>query len=214
MSAYTPEQAAQIDWTARWEKYHIPVRFQGLGLADMDRTEDNAKALDFAQRIVDTWPQRRPLRDAELPEDRSLIGKGGIIIGAYGTGKTRLMCATATDVARRYNTAALYVPVARFFSLGKDNPEAALALRRQVTRVPFLLWDDQGTEYESGSGWVGSEVYRILRGRFDRALPTLITTNVPLPEWSTKYEGSLFSFLQEAFDAVILGGKDRRRAAR
>lgn len=215
MSVYTPEQAAQIDWRARWQAYRIPVRFQGLGVADMKRTPDNSAALDLATSIVETWPLRRIQPDGgELVDDRTLIGRGGVILGPYGTGKTRLVCATATDIARRYSTQALYVPVASYFSPAQHERTDVAELRPRVLTVPLLIWDDQGTEYESGSGWVGSQVYRILRERFDNARPTLITTNIRLADWSTKYEGSMFSFLHEAFDAVILGGEDWRRAKR
>jgi DNA replication protein DnaC len=231
VSTYTPEQAAQINWTARWAKYRVPRRFWGLGLADMRRTPDNAQGLDMGYDIVTGWRQRRPLAD-EMPEDRSKLGKGGIAIGPPATGKTRLMCAIATDVARMYNTEFLYMPVTSFFDLGnkaRDAKEIAFKLRDEetlneykrmrrlqdhVVRVPLLIWDDQGKEYDSGSGWNGSEVYRIFRTRFDRCLPTLATTNVPLPQWSEKYEAAMFSFLHEAFDAAAIGGEDWRRARR
>lgn len=214
MSTYTSEQAAGIDWARRWEKYDIPLRYRGLGVADMQRTPANSRALDMTANLVETWPARRPVGGDTLSQDRSLIGKGVIAIGAYGTGKTRLVCAAATDVARRYNTAVRYIPVAKYFTSIKDSPDTAPYLKRTVMTVPLLVWDDQGTEYDSGSGWVGSEIYRILRDRFDHARPTLITTNLALAEWSKKYQGSMFSFLHEAFDAAVITGEDWRRAKR
>jgi DNA replication protein DnaC len=231
VSVYTPEQAARINWSARWEKYQLPRRFWDLGLADMKRTRDNARALDMGYDLVQTWPQRRQLGD-EMPEDRTQMGKGFIVIGPPATGKTRMVCAIATDIARTYSTEVLYMPVVSFFALGRKiqqetdiavklRDEESLAkvkkltrLQELVTRVPLLIWDDQGKEYDSGSGWNGTEVYRIFRTRFDRCLPTLTTTNVPLPQWSEKYEGAMFSFLHEAFDAAAIGGEDWRRAGR
>jgi DNA replication protein DnaC len=231
VSVYTPEQAGHINWTKRWRDYDIPRRFWGLGLADMQRTQDNAQALEMGYDIVKTWRQRRLLGD-EMPENRSKIGKGGILIGPAATGKTRLMCAIGTDIARTYSTEVLYMPVVSFFALGRkiqQQTDIAVKLRDEdsltklkrltriqelVTTVPLLLWDDQGKEHDSGSGWIGSEVYRILRTRFDRCLPTLATTNVPLPKWSEKYESAMFSFLHEAFDAAAIGGEDWRRAGR
>jgi DNA replication protein DnaC len=231
VSFYTPQQAAGINWSARWEKYRLPKRFWGYGLADMERTPGNASALAMASDLVATWRQRRPLGDA-LPEDRSLMGRGGIVIGPAATGKTRLVCAIATDIARTYNTEVLYMPVVSFFALGhkiRQATEVAVKLRDEqslaevkklrriqelVTKIPLLVWDDQGKEHDSGSGWVGAEVYRIFRERFDNCRPTLTTTNVPLPEWSEKYESAMFSFLHEAFDAAAMGGKDWRRAGR
>lgn len=213
MSGYTPEQTDQINWTARWAKYRIPIRFWDLGLPDYERTEYNLKAIEVAKEMVVNWRLHRPL-GGDLPENRSRIGKGAIIIGPYGAGKSRLICAATTDIARRYNTSALYLPVANFFHLGRADPDRAAELKRLVERVPLLALDDVGTEYDSGSGYTGKELYRILRLRFDRALPTLATTNVPLAEWSEKYEPSMFSFLHEAFAAAVISGEDWRRARR
>lgn len=229
MSAYTPEQAAQIDWTRRWRSYGIPTRFWGLNLSDMQRTKANAYAIDMARGMVDTWEARRTA-PAEGETPHGMLGLGQIYTGAYATGKTRLACAVATEIARYYNTSVLYMPVTEYFALGRDMAEAkdlAVRLRDEaslesvriirrkqalVRTTPLLVWDDLGKEYGSASGWVGSEVYRIIRHRYDHHRPTIITTNVPLPEWSDRYEGSMFSFLHEAFDAATLSGQDLRRA--
>jgi hypothetical protein len=231
VNAYTAEQAAQIDWASRWRAYGLPSRFWNLGLGHMERSPTNARALDMAQGMVDTWEARRipPLGDAPA---HKMLGLGQIYIGAYATGKTRLACATASDIARRYSTTVLYMPVTEFFALGRKLAEAkdtavrlgdSAALEevsrirrrmRLVETVPLLVWDDMGKEYASASGWTGTEVYRILRLRFDHNRPTIATTNVPLQEWNEKYDGSMFSFLHEAFDAVVLKGEDRRRAGK
>jgi DNA replication protein DnaC len=197
----------------------------------MERTGDNAAALEMGAHIVTSWPRRRPLGD-DLPEDRSLMGKGGIVIGPAATGKTRLVCAIATDIARIYSTAVLYMPVVKYFGVGRQIQQATdlavklrdeeyltkvkslTRLQERVMTVPLLVWDDQGKEHDTGSGWVGAEVYRIFRERFDHHRPTLVTTNVALPQWSERYESAMFSFLHEAFDAASIGGQDWRRARR
>lgn len=231
MTIYTTDQAAQIDWAARWRSYRIPARFWNLGLGDMGHTTGNDYALGAAQEMVETWEARR-VPPVDTSPAHTLLGVGQIYTGAYATGKTRLACAVATDIARRYNTAVLYMPVTEYFSLGRKQREATDAavklkdeaaqedaqnirkLLKLVETVPLLVWDDMGKEYSTASGWNGSEVYRILRTRFDRNRPSIITTNIPLPEWSERYEGSMFSFMHEAFDAAAIGGEDRRRAKR
>lgn len=231
MTAYTPEQASQIDWHRRWRSYGIPARYWNLGVADMQISPGNAGALGMARGMVETWPERRNPPTGTDTAHR-LLGRGQIYIGAYATGKSRLACAVGTDIARRYNTSVLYMPVTEFFTLGrrleravdvagKLRDEVAMAdvrrIRAQqqlVETTPLLLWDDLGKEYAAASGWTGSEVYRILRLRYDNNRPTIVTGNLPLPEWSAKYEGSLFSFIHEAFDRTVIGGEDRRRAGK
>lgn len=231
MSAYTAEQTAQIDWPRRWKAYGIPSRFWNFGLGDMVPAEPQGYAWRGANGMVETWPERRT-PPVDTSPAHTLLGVGQIYIGAYATGKTRLACATATDIARRYNTSVLYMPVTEFFALGRklrDATDAAVKLRdpgaaeeavrirrllKLVETTPLLVWDDMGKEYGTASGYNGSEVYRILRTRFDRNRPSILTTNIPLPEWSERYEGSMFSFLHEAFDAFTLKGADRRRAKR
>lgn len=232
MNYYPAEVADQIDWSTRWRRHRIPQRLWGLGMEALYRTGGNAPALEAAQHLVDTFGQRY-LGDAEEPpEDRALIGRGLILVGPAGAGKTRLACAAATSVHRAYNSSLLYMPVTNFFALNRDilsTQEAATKLgdpvmleethrlrelRKQVLRKPLLVWDDLGKEYTTASGWVGTEVHRVLRNRFDKGLPTIITTNVPLPDWASRYDEAMYSFLHEAFDVAALAGKDWRRAGK
>jgi DNA replication protein DnaC len=151
-----------------------------------------------------------------------MIGKGLILVGPAGSGKSRLACATATTVHRAYNTSMMYMPVTNYFALNRDLPgeddsqEVARMkeLKKQVLRRPLLVWDDLGKEYTSASDWVGKEVHRILRTRFDKGLPSIITSNVPLRDWSARYDEAMFSFLHEAFDTCALAASDWRRAGK
>jgi DNA replication protein DnaC len=76
--------------------------------------------------------------------------------------------------------------------------------------VRVLILDDLGKEY--GSKYDDASFDEILRSRYDRALPTIVTTNELLENWEAKYSKAMASFANEAFQRVRLNTKDLRRA--
>jgi DNA replication protein DnaC len=75
--------------------------------------------------------------------------------------------------------------------------------------VRLLVLDDLGKEY--GSKYDDTSFDEILRARYDKALPTIITTNVPLENWGKKYGEAMGSFGHEAFRLVRIMGEDLRK---
>jgi len=76
--------------------------------------------------------------------------------------------------------------------------------------VRILVIDDLGKEY--GSKYDDTSFDEILRSRYDRALPTIVTTNVMLENWEAKYGEAMGSFAHEAFVRVPIHGSDLRGA--
>jgi DNA replication protein DnaC len=76
--------------------------------------------------------------------------------------------------------------------------------------VRVLVLDDLGKEYK-GSGFNDASFDEILRSRYDRALPTIVTTNVLRKSWKDQYGEAMGSFAFEAFRKVDIIGEDRRR---
>ena len=70
--------------------------------------------------------------------------------------------------------------------------------------------DDLGKEY--GSKYDDTSFDEILRLRYDKALPTIVTTNVRLENWEAEYREAMASFAQEAFIRVPIVGADLRAA--
>jgi len=75
--------------------------------------------------------------------------------------------------------------------------------------VRVLVLDDLGKEY--GSKYDDTSFDEILRARYDKALPTIITTNVRRENWAKQYGEAMGSFAHEAFHRVPLIGKDLRQ---
>lgn len=75
--------------------------------------------------------------------------------------------------------------------------------------VRVLVLDDLGKEY--GSEYNDSSFDEILRSRYDKALPTIITTNVVREAWAGQYGEAMGSFAHEAFRRVKITGEDIRK---
>jgi DNA replication protein DnaC len=76
--------------------------------------------------------------------------------------------------------------------------------------VRLLILDDLGKEYK-GAGYNDASFDEILRSRYDKGLPTIITTNVERDKWAGQYGSAMGSFVFEAFRQVVLTGKDLRK---
>lgn len=77
--------------------------------------------------------------------------------------------------------------------------------------VRILILDDLGKEY--GSKYDDSSFDEILRARYDKGLPTIITTNVQSDNWESKYGPAMASFVNEAFRHIRLTNPDLRGAS-
>lgn len=76
--------------------------------------------------------------------------------------------------------------------------------------VRCLVLDDMGKEHTTKAGWSESTFDLLLRQRFDRGYPTIITTNTDVSTWDKRYNVSMSSFARECFQTVLLPGVDRR----
>jgi DNA replication protein DnaC len=75
--------------------------------------------------------------------------------------------------------------------------------------VRILVLDDLGKEF--GSQYNDTSFDELLRSRYDKGLPTIITTNVLRELWSTQYSEAMGSFAYEAFSHVKLSNADLRK---
>jgi len=77
--------------------------------------------------------------------------------------------------------------------------------------VRILVLDDLGKEY--GSTFNDAAFDEILRSRYDKAIPNIVTTNVLIENWGKQYKDAMGSFAYEAFRQVTLDNRtDLRRS--
>jgi len=192
--------------------------YRGMKLIDFEVTTPvQEKAVEVVKEYIGNLDQMQK------------EGKGITFVGENGLGKTRLACHVMKAVARTDHWYACvelstYVNLyLRLFSLNHlvqtgqsymEDVERASDYMDQIRFIEeisqFLLLDDLGREHESGSGWSNEKVFDMLRYRHNRCLPTIITTNQPLPALGERYSEGLSSFLQEATIIVEMDGEDYR----
>jgi DNA replication protein DnaC len=184
--------------------YHLSPKAKGFVLNLHDR-------LVTPSRPLDKWPV-----------DPSTVGKGVVWVGPPGRGKTTEAVETLKSVYHTYSIPVFFVAFADYISLRKeqwgieDRPEMAerwseiQTIRDKVLGSPVLLLDDVGKEHDGRSRFAAAELDSLLRERHRAARPTLLTTNLPRNEWGRAYNPSMGSFVNEAFDWIIMNGKDHR----
>ncbi len=135
-------------------------------------------------------------------------GRGFILCGTRGTGKTFALALTAL-VARQYTNSVRFVFAPRLYdALYARDP---IADKLQYSKM--LLLDDFGVEY--ASDWVMSRFQAFVEYRHANMLSTCITTNLSVADLSTLpgYERVISRWAESCGNDIYeLPGRDLRRA--
>jgi len=125
-------------------------------------------------------------------------GKGLILCGKSGRGKTHLACAIINAIKDQHSTAFAHIPtLLEQLRQGKGNLE-------QLIGVDLLVLDDLGSERESD--WALEKLLVIVEGRLNRFKPTVYTTNFNLNELELRIGSRLASrILYNSLDLVVQG---------
>lgn len=132
--------------------------------------------------------------------------------GPIGSGKTFLAAAAMREWMMT-NDGARWIFVPEMFSLlkaGMDGKRSGWdeTQFRQLFRVPFLVVDDIGAEL-SGP-WQRATIALLIAQRYNADQPTLITSNLSLPEMVTAIDDRTVSRIIEAAPTIRLLLSDRR----
>lgn len=103
-----------------------------------------------------------------------------VLYGAFGTGKTHLAVAIANEQLSRGEPAVfIVVPDLLDHLRSTFSPNSDVTydeLFETVRNTPLLVLDDLGTQ--TSTPWAQEKLYQILNHRYNKALPTVITTNL------------------------------------
>ncbi len=171
-------------------------------------------AAELTEPGVVAW--LRALTDRVVAEMRHGVpqvrtGRSLLILGPTGTGKTHQAYAAVRALAHsgahcrwQFTTAA--DAYARLRPRHRVDSEEEFA---RLSDTQLLVLDDLGAA--KASEWTEEINYRLINHRYERDLPTLITSNVPPKDLAAALGERMTSRLAEMADRVVLRGDDRRR---
>lgn len=207
-----------------YKRTQIPKRFWEKTLSDykVGRGQGSMEGLDAAAAYIDTLARHR--------DD----GTGLTFAGPAGAGKTMLACLIG-QAAFDKGFKVIFMTLAKYYRLQtnlwawKDHEDDEVARDWLQARnislkirnsTDLLLLDDVGKEHITMTHFAEDEFDYLLRSRFDNGLPTIMTTNIPVEEWShrnvlgqevERYGDSMVSFIHEAAPPIEVDTKDFRR---
>lgn len=163
----------------------------------------NEKITKAMQNYVDNFGELRK------------TGKGLILYGSVGTGKTYAACEVANALIDK-GYPVLVTNFARLTNTIQGMFEGKQTYIDSLNRFELLVIDDLGTE--RNSEYMQETIYSIIDNRYRSGLPFIITTNLTIEE--IKKPGDIGRtriydrILERCFPIEVTGGSRRRKAVR
>ncbi|NLY11656.1 MAG: ATP-binding protein [Firmicutes bacterium] len=129
-------------------------------------------------------------------------GKGLLLFGKSGAGKTHLACAVVNVLKEKYSVAFTYVPALMEEIRVRPN------WLEKYLNVDLLVLDDLGTQRESD--WALEKLLIIIDGRLNNYKPTIFTTNYDLLDLEHRVGMRQASMILGNNHQVLVGGPDWR----
>lgn len=140
-------------------------------------------------------------------DELSAKGKGLILMGNAGTGKTHL----ASAISNYLMDDLIPVKFGTFISL-LDSLKKAFRTDRDIisslTSTPLLVIDDLGKE--KYTEWARQILFQVVDERYNKELPIIITTNLNLQELKERIGEPITSRLMEMCYGVAMNGDNYR----
>lgn len=141
----------------------LPALYQDVGFKDFQVTDDNRQAVEAIRSYL------------SKPETPWVYLTGG-----SGTGKTFLACVAANELLRRGKKVHFEEADELLERLREDVRQKKDERLAWYQKMPCLVLDNLGDKLESE--WAAKQLGKILKHRYDRALPTLITSPYSVQE--------------------------------
>ena len=137
-------------------------------------------------------------------------GKGLLLFGSVGTGKTFLAACIANEVVNNYS--ALMTSFAEINDKISENMNCRKRIIDDIKRVDLLILDDLGAE--RNSDYMQELVYEIVNARYESRKPLIVTTNLSLTDIKNPKETRLnriYDRIIQMCTPVLINGESKRK---
>lgn len=195
----TNQRLTEIDQRlrSRFEDTHLVTRFDlqfpdyraGMSASYIDLST----LRDHSQKRFDTFDERLAYLDRKGIENLTRVKQAArhyaenplgwfVLLGVHGSGKTHLAAAIANEWLYDGFPEVMFVSVPDLldFLRATFSPDSPVTYDRrfdEVKRIPRLVLDNLGME--SASPWAREKLFQLLEFRYNKGLPTVITTSSP-----------------------------------
>lgn len=192
---HAARQARLDRWRQKIGESGIPERFQSRTLESfVAETREQQAALAFATDYAENF------------DDVLRTGRCAVFLGLPGTGKTHLAVAIGERIMRRDNRSVYFTTVMRAIRRIRDtwsrkSEESESSAIASLTYPDLLILDEVGIQ--SGSDSEKNQLFDVLNERYEKHKPTILLSNLTLPEVKAFLGERVFDRLREDGGEVI-----------
>ncbi|MDH1085963.1 ATP-binding protein [Pantoea brenneri] len=178
------------------ERANIPERFAACSFENYQAVNKSAQNnLSILRDYASAWPQ---MLDA---------GTSLILTGRPGTGKNHLAVALAKSIIEHHQATVLLTSVMRIIravrrTWEKGSERSEEEVIAHYTGVDLLIIDEIGIQYGSESEMI--ILFDIMNTRYERMLPTVLISNLSLPQISQVISDRLTDRMVEGGGATLV----------
>lgn len=196
----------QIAWQRRIGESGIPDRFHDRTLETyLAKGDGQELALAFATEFADTF-------DSALT-----TGRSALFLGKPGTGKTHLAAGIGLRIMQRDRRTVLFATVMRAIrrikdTWGKGSGESETQAIAALVYPDLLILDEVGIQF--GSDTEKLLLFDVLNERYEKRRPTLLLSNLTLPDMQAFLGERVFDRLREdGGEAIVFNWESHRGRA-
>ena len=184
----------------------IDRRYWGVSLEGIERDLPDNASIKRNYRYVKRY--------VEKLQEHIARGEGLILAGKYGTMKTTMAVAILKYQLVERQGGGYFVPMAtlidNLFSMRARDREEAARYEHRLRTTPLLVIDDLGAE-NTTQDFILAKTDSIITERYNRLLPTIITTNYSAAELQDTYGGRIIDRIKSTCYYLEFRGDSERR---
>lgn len=184
-----------------FEQSNLGVKFERATFTSFQKRQGTEQALSLCRKWAEGYPPKN--------------GKGLVIEGPTGAGKTHLAAAITHDLLDRgaevifQSVPDLLLRIRGTFNKNSEFTEEQIM--RRLIEIEVLVLDDMGAE--KMTDWAETTIYNLIDQRYRHEKPIIITTNLNLSEIGDRIGPRTMDRLAESYVNVKLKASSYRRRA-